>query len=142
MLNTWKRRGGFLSRLVVATIALSTGLAVVSVPSASAESERKTFIRGEKKGYQSERWEDVNLDAKPTVVHFVNCTSNPEVELWRDIDNWPDKRIGDPQVAWCLNTNGNWLSWGDLEAGRYYFKITDLRSSRSTIDVEYVHIAW
>lgn len=134
--------GGFLGRLLIATMALTAGMGLVFIPSASAESERVTYINGARVGFNSKPWVDTNLDNKPTLVHFVNCTSNPEVELWKDINLLPDVRIGAPKVAWCLNTNGNWLDWGDVGSGTFYFKISDLRSTRSTLDVEYVHIAW
>lgn len=136
-------RGGFLARVLIATMALTAGMGLVYLPSAAAESERESYISGARDGFESRRWVDTNIDGDHTLIHFVNCTSNPEVELWRDVDNAPDVRIGSPKIAWCLNTNGNWLDWGRVYGpSTYYFKISDLRSTRSTLDVEYVHIAW
>jgi hypothetical protein len=95
-----------------------------------------------KAGFKSRIWFDNDLDNVATAIHFVNCTSNPEVALYRVRDFWPDVQVGDRKISWCLNTNGPWLTWGDQPRGSYYFKITDTRSASGYLSVEYVHVGW
>jgi hypothetical protein len=115
---------------------------VVMAPAAAAEGEFESYLYRVQSGFNSRHWDDHNLDANPTLVHFVNCTSNPEIALYEDLSLRPDRQVGNRQISWCLNTNGPWLSWGRLPAGKYYFKITNPRSADGFLSVDYVHVAW
>jgi hypothetical protein len=135
-------RGKAVAVTMVLTSVLTTVSAMAFAPSAAAEGDFESSLVSVRAGFESRRWHDNNRDSVSTGIHFANCTSNPEVTLYEDRNLLPDRKVGDSQIAWCLNTNGQWLQWGDLAAGNYYFEISDTRSTNGYLSVEYVHVAW
>ncbi|MGP3952179.1 hypothetical protein [Streptomyces sp. 7N604] len=88
-------------------------------------------------GMESRYWEDSQF----TEIMYVTCSSSSntstDVELWKEINNWPDESRGDRRFTACFNgymshSDGE---WHDLPSDKYYFEISDIAGS-SWLDVD------
>ncbi|MFJ2648596.1 hypothetical protein ACIO1C_17905 [Streptomyces sp. NPDC087420] len=92
----------------------------------TAEANWGSNINSASTGFESRRWSDESFSE----VRFKNCftqtetTKSTDVQIWRDINNLPDKAFDSKTYTACFN--GDAVSsgkWNDLPSGEYYFAI-------------------
>jgi hypothetical protein len=126
MQSGWKSR--LVRRGVISTIAAVLTIFATVVP-AYAEGGFDSYISAWEDGDTSRVWPDRNLDNTNAYIKFVDCTSNPEVGVYRDSD---DRRVAS-EIMWCLNTT-DYFYFGDLPSNDYYFKVIDTRGGPLYVD--------
>jgi hypothetical protein len=117
------RRLGFLLFMTAASLAL------IASPAAATEPVARTggflsHITNVGDGFKSRTWSDLDDDGTNAYLLFIRCTSDPHVGVFNADTG---KKIAD-EVMPCTNTE-DFFYFGDLPAGRYYFKIMDKHSS-------------
>lgn len=75
-------------------------------------------------GFTSRTWSDLDNDDTAAYILFIRCTSDPQVGVFNADTG---RKIAD-EVMPCTNTE-DYFYFGDLPAGRYYFRIIDKHSS-------------
>src|SRR5262245_27928455 len=112
---------GFLSGLTAAALALTASPAAATTTAAEPAARSGGFlshIANVADGFKSRTWSDLDDDDTSAYILFIRCTSDPRVGVFNADTG---KKIADEVMA-CTNTE-DYLYFGDLPAGRYYFQV-------------------
>lgn len=113
--------------MTAASLALAASPAAASTAATEPSARTGGFlshITNVADGFTSRTWSDLDNDDTAAYILFVRCTSDPQVGVFNADTG---KKIAD-EIMPCTNTE-DYFYFGDLPAGRYYFRIIDKHSS-------------